>query len=169
MTSRRRPFGSARSSGLLGCVLLAVLLPASRLALADDNSPQRIVQRLGACKILSLEKSDKGADCLGTMVETTYAGDRTDFLFTTKDKLSVTFRGTGAPTVDPNDASSLQTLDAVIVSKDNRPSRSQATGTCRFSPPIAGPSPIICRAQSWLGLFQAVFLTNGRVASPTNE
>lgn len=164
--SGRRPPASVMLRGALTAVLL---LWSGLPATANDDAPQGVLERLGLCKSLSLQDKDKAVDCLGTVTQTTDPDNHADFTFATRDGLSVRFRGVGAPRVDQNDGSFVQALDAVIVSKNDHPSRSRATGTCRFSTPGTQPSPIICRAQSWIGLFQAVFLADGRVGAPTGD
>lgn len=121
----------------------------------------------GTCQRFIVAGKDLTNECDGTVVNTMYERTgRTGFAFVTRSNTSVTFSGGDTP-AEGDQAHSV--VDRVFFSIENTESDPQAvksdvlqaTGTCTYTNPYAGPSRINCSASTKDGPFIASFLSDG--------
>ena len=122
----------------------------------------------GTCQRFIVAGEDLSEGCEGKVLNTMYESTgRTGFAFLTRSGTSVTFSGVDTP-AQGDQAHSI--LDRVIFTMDNKETNPkavksnvvEATGTCSYTNPYAGPSHINCSATTKNGSFSASFVSDGK-------
>jgi hypothetical protein len=137
-------------------------------AVAEEKHPDKatltaMMLLSGRCLRLVLpDAAGPAPTCVGKFLNTTYDSGRSGFYFVGEDERGVTFTGLGSNQVKLNEDIAVQPIDGVIVTINGEVKSLRAVGECKFENPYNGPVPIVCRATTELGDFEAEFRTDGR-------
>ena len=129
---------------------------------AKDDKLDSVMILKGTCTKLVLQGKDRSGDCINKVFNTAYRSGRTGFYFTTEDGAVVTFSGMGTQQIKIDENSAVSPVDMLIVGLGpNNNDKLKAVGTCRYSNPYKGPSPVACHAETTFGSYDASFTSDG--------
>jgi hypothetical protein len=116
----------------------------------------------GICKKLIIKGKMRTPDCAGKLLNTEYSDGRLGFYFVTTEGMALTFSTRGAEQIKADENTAIVPVDTLLVGSKGNTERIQAVGTCRFTNPYRGTSaPIECSADTALGRYEAMFLSDG--------
>lgn len=161
----RRIFGGRM---MAGAAIGLLLLSGHAEAQPRPNPVTALATLQGTCERLVIAGRDATPACDGKLLNTNYRDSRSGFYFVTKDGAALTFSGLGKRQVKPHPDRAVQPIDLVIFGYGGQHDRAPAVGECDFTNPEARPSRITCRASTAGGVFEAVFLTDGRPPKVTH-
>ncbi|WP_316230216.1 hypothetical protein [Bradyrhizobium sp. SZCCHNR1051] len=142
----------------LGVLMLMLSAAPSR---ADARLTGMVVVK-GTCQKLIVAGEDRSSECKGALLNTDYDDQRTGFYFTLLDGSVVTFSNRGDLQEQPGPDKFVTPVDMMIIGQSRKTiNKVTAKGQCRHGNPFKGPDLIECTADSEIGRFEGLFLSNG--------
>ncbi|WP_315812033.1 hypothetical protein [Bradyrhizobium sp. SZCCHNR2028] len=140
---------------------LGVLMISAAPSRADARLTGMVVVK-GTCQKLIVAGEDRSSECKGALLNTDYDDQRTGFYFTLLDGSVVTFSNRGDLQEQPGPDKFVTPVDMMIIGQSRKTiNKVTAKGQCRHGNPFKGPDLIECTADSEIGRFEGLFLSNG--------
>jgi len=121
----------------------------------------------GTCSSLVIAGNDMSAQCSPVLANVAYPGGGASFMFTLAGKAMISFFGKDTPAVGDHAMVYLQRFSFRDPTTTNL--SSEVSGVCKYGNPFAGPTLVICDADSKDGPFKAVFTTDGQQPQVTKR
>jgi hypothetical protein len=115
----------------------------------------------GTCQRLIIAGNDASSSCQGKLTNTMYRTGRSGFTFLAGDVAVVTFSGADSPAKGDQAVIRLDKVIFTLVGTGTEPNVVNATGSCSYTNPYAGPSHVSCSASTKAGRFSASFVSDG--------
>jgi len=151
---------------LLGAAIAAVLCavaPGPAVAGDDANASAKVYTLDGTCSALTFNNNDRTKDCKGSIVNATYAGGKSSFMFTIGDQAIVSFYGKDSQAKGDVATLDIEQIGIVRIGGDTAPTHLPAKGKCTYTNPYAGASHIDCTAKIGSNMaFVASFVSDGK-------
>ena len=148
-------------------VRLTFTCAALSLATASGAHAQAAFTLQGTCEKLEIAGRDATAQC-NNVLANAVSRNRTNFDFTTKDGLGLSFSGNGAQQEATEETDPLQPINVVTEGKSGSEIGAPvlAIGACRFTTPEPGRTRIACDAKAADGRSYAGVFTTAAKAAP---
>ena len=153
-----------RSLDFISCALgtfLCGAIVATSAVEAEEARLTALVNLKGTCRKLTVKGTDQTAVCRGVLVNSIYSDGRTGFYFAAADGFFLTFSNRGQEQIKPDANTAISPVDMVLAGYKGGVDRIRATGSCKFTDPYHGPAPVVCRAETAVGVFEGSFVSDG--------
>lgn len=152
---------------IIGIIILiegtAVFTPKANAEI--PNQMTTIISMNGMCQKLIGYDTDVSDKCVNRLANAEWSDGHTSFLFVVHNEASqdatISFSGNGKKQIHKDADTVVQPIDYVFGTFAGKTDKIKAVGTCLFTNPYKGKATVRCTADTAMGRFTGVFLTDG--------